>query len=74
MNKNLIIAIVLVVLIVISVVQAIQLGSLKTKIGSSGVTAKVAASTTNPTVTSGNNQQVNVPSNLNDLPEMVGGC
>ncbi len=64
MNRNVIIVIVLVVLVLLTAVQAIQLSSLKTSIS----TGKVSVGST-PSQSSGS-----VPSNLNDLPSMVGGC
>ena len=69
MNKNAIVFIVLMLLIAISAVQAYQLTTLKAKvdagavkIGGSSVVAKTGA--TSPA--DGNN--------LNNLPQMVGGC
>ena len=64
MNRNVIIVIVLVVLVLLTAVQAIQLSSLKTSIS----TGKVSVGSA-PAQGSGS-----VPSNLNDLPSMVGGC
>lgn len=64
MNRNVIIVIVLVVLVLLTAVQAIQLSSLKTSIS----TGKVSVGNA-PAQSSGS-----VPSNLNDLPSMVGGC
>ena len=65
MNRNVIIVIVLVVLVLLTAVQAIQLSSLKTSIA----TGKVSVGNA-PVQSSGGN----LPSNLNDLPSMVGGC
>ncbi len=67
MNKDMIIAIVLGILVVISVVQAIQLNNLKDNIATGGV-ATVSANS--PVQGSG----AGLPSNLQNLPEMVGGC
>ncbi|MDO8660281.1 MAG: hypothetical protein Q7K43_00180 [Candidatus Woesearchaeota archaeon] len=69
MNKNAIIAIVLGVLVLIAAVQAWQLMDIKGKLstGSASLTAPSAAS---PSV-SGSPQ---LPSNLQNLPSMVGGC
>lgn len=64
MNKNIIIAIVLGILLVLSVVQAFQVNDIKEKIENGGV--KVAAS--------GATGGANVPSGLQNLPTMVGGC
>jgi len=64
MNRNVIIVVVLVVLVLLTAVQAIQLSSLKTSIATGKVNVGSAPAG------SGNS----LPSNLNDLPSMVGGC
>ena len=66
MNRNVIIVIVLVVLVLLTAVQAIQLSSLKTSISAGKVSVGSA-----PIQSSGGGS---VPSNLQDLPSMVGGC
>ena len=66
MNRNVIIVIVLVVLVLLTAVQAIQLSSLKSSIS----TGKVRVGCSAPTKSSG----ASVPSNIQDLPSMVGGC
>ncbi|HLF55049.1 MAG TPA: hypothetical protein VI612_04990 [Candidatus Nanoarchaeia archaeon] len=67
MNKNVVIAIVLGALVLIAGIQAVQLFSLKGKIagGQVGTTAVQAGG-------SGGSPQI--PSNLQNLPQMVGGC
>ena len=65
MNRNEIIVIVLVVLVLLTAVQAIQLSSLKSGIS----TGKVSVGSA-PAQSSG----ASVPSNIQDLPSMVGGC
>ncbi len=65
MNRNVIIVIVLVVLVLLTAVQAIQLSSLKTSIS----TGKISVGSA-PAQSSG----ASVPSNIQDLPSMVGGC
>ena len=65
MNRNVIIVIVLVVLVLLTAVQAIQLSSLKTSIS----TGKVAVGSA-PSSSGG----ASVPSNIQNLPSMVGGC
>ncbi len=69
MNKNAIIAIVLGVLVLIAAVQAWQLWGIKSKISTGGasLTAPIAAGPS----ASGSPQ---LPSNLQNLPSMVGGC
>ncbi|MBS3114514.1 hypothetical protein J4448_05420 [Candidatus Woesearchaeota archaeon] len=65
MNRNVIIVIVLVVLVLLTAVQAIQLSGLKTSISTGKVNVGSAPSQSG----SGG-----VPSNIQDLPSMVGGC
>jgi len=65
MNRNVIIVVVLVVLVLLTAVQAIQLNSLKSSIS----TGKVNVGNS-PTQSSG----ASVPSSIQDLPSMVGGC
>ncbi len=66
MNKNLIIVVVLVVLVVISVVQAFQLSTVKSKIEGGAVVSSSSGSESS----SGSS----LPSSLENLPTMVGGC
>ena len=68
MNRNVIIVIVLVVLVLLTAVQAIQLSSLKTSIS----TGKVSVGSA-PVQGSGSSG-ASVPSSIQDLPSMVGGC
>jgi len=71
MNKNVVIAIVLGVLVVVALVQAFQLVGLKNKLAGGGVqTASVSA----PTQQGGGGSGAQVPSSLQNLPQMVGGC
>lgn len=67
MNRNVIIVIVLVVLVLLTAVQAIQLSSLKTSISTGKVNVAAGSS---PSTGAGNS----LPSNINNLPSMVGGC
>lgn len=64
--KNLLLALVVAVLLVMAVVQAVQLNSLKDKI--EGGVALKAFSSPAPSSTG------SVPSSLQNLPQMVGGC
>ncbi len=68
MNKNVVIAIVLGALVLIAGIQAFQLFSLKEKLASgqisTGVNTQAGGSGGNP----------KLPSNLQNLPNMVGGC
>lgn len=72
MNKNLIIAIVLGALVLIAVVQAWQLVSIKSAVASGSIST---ASVSTPTAAGGGGGSgANLPSNLQNLPGMVGGC
>lgn len=64
-NNNVIIAVVLGILVVIAGVQAFQMASLKNNVGSGSVAQPVA---------SGASGGAQLPSNLQNLPGMVGGC
>ena len=72
MNKNVIIAVVLGVLVLIAALQAVQLFTLKGKLGgtSTGSTQGSAAATA--PATSG--PAPATPPNIQNLPQMVGGC
>lgn len=73
MNKNTVIVIVLVVLVLVTLVQAVQLVSLKSKLSSGQL--KVAGSSQNVVSQQGGQQgSPNVPSSIQNLPQMVGGC
>ena len=68
MNKNVVIAIVLGALVLIAGVQAFQLFTLKTKLAGGQI------STSAPTQSGGGGGSPQLPSNLENLPSMVGGC
>lgn len=67
MNKNVVIAIVLGALILIGGIQAFQLYSLKTQIAGGQIS-------TGTQVASGAGGSPQLPSSLENLPGMVGGC
>lgn len=69
MNKNLLIMIVLAVLVLVSAVQAVQLNDLRTKIASGEIKTTGAATANTPS-----SGAASVPSNIQNLPSMVGGC
>ena len=69
MNKNTIIVIVLAVLVLIAAVQAVELNQLKAKIVSNDISTSAVT-----TKTSSSGSGASLPSNLNNLPQMVGGC
>ena len=68
MNKNVVIAIVLGALILIAGVQAFQLFTIKGKLASGEFRAGTA------TQSAGGGGSPQLPSNLQNLPDMVGGC
>jgi|TARA_B100001971_G_C18068884_1_gene471989 hypothetical protein len=71
MHKNFVITIVLAVLVVISVVQAIQLNGLKTTLAESDL----SVGTKNVKVSTGSSgSSGSLPTNIQSLPTMVGGC
>jgi len=71
-KTNLTIAVVLVVLIIISGVQAFTLGSIKEKINNNQVSVSSSKTVSSATESSGTSSKL--PSNIKDLPQMVGGC
>lgn len=72
MNKNTVIVIVLVVLVLVTLVQAVQLVGLKSKLASGQL--KVGGAAQNTVSQSGQQGSPNVPSSIQNLPTMVGGC
>ncbi len=70
MKKNIIMMVVLAILILISVVQAVQLVTLNSKLSEGGVSLQTSTKTS----TSGDSQGAKLPSSLDNLPQMVGGC
>ena len=75
MEKNTIVGIVLGILVLVSVVQAFQMTSLRSQI--SGGSAVQTASASQPVASgspSSGAKTAQVPSSLQNLPDMVGGC
>lgn len=70
MEKNLVIALVLGVLVVVAVLQTVQLVTFKNKLATGEI--KTGSATTPVQANGGGN--TNLPSNLQNLPSMVGGC
>lgn len=75
-NKNVIVVGVLALLLIVGVVQAIQLGSIRSNvndisISSSSSTGKISTSTSASAASSSTG---GVPTNIQNLPGMVGGC
>lgn len=71
MNKNLLIVGVLVLLVLVTIVQAVQLNGIKNDLSSSGAVVKTTASSSSSSTSAGS---ASVPTNLQNLPGMVGGC
>ncbi|MBI4439960.1 hypothetical protein HY638_03230 [Candidatus Woesearchaeota archaeon] len=71
MKKNAILIAVLVVLVVVAIVQAVQLFGLKGEISNIDVKTK---SQSQPTQSGGASGGGSLPSNIAELPSMVGGC
>lgn len=73
MNKNLLMIGILMALVLVSAVQAAQLVNIKSDMKDLGVgtTIKKTTPTSNVKATSGSS---NTPTNLQNLPGMVGGC
>ena len=75
MNKTLVITIVLVVLVVISLVQAIQIGEIKKSIASTGNVVKSNPQSDYDKMMQEHHGGSPTASNdVNNLPDMVGGC
>jgi len=70
MDKNVVIAIVLGALVLIAAVQAVQLFSIKNKLA----TGQMQTATSGANVQSSAGSGASLPSNLQNLPSMVGGC
>ena len=71
-KKTLLIVGVLALLVVISIVQAVQLTSLSGSVNELGTTNTIGAPKT--TTSSSSHEKSSVPTNIQDLPGMVGGC
>jgi len=69
MNKNMVIAIVLGALVLIAGIQAFQLFGLKTKLATGEISTGTATQSSG-----GSGGSPKLPSNLENLPTMVGGC
>ncbi len=70
MDKNIFMTIVLAVLVIVAVVQTVQLFSLKSAVAS----GELHASTSTSVQQGAPSQSKSVPSNIQNLPSMVGGC
>lgn len=76
-NKNLVIVGVLVLVLVISLVQAYQLSNIKSNVedlGTGGTTLKVASSPSTTSTSTTSSSGGGIPTNIQDLEGMVGGC
>ncbi len=73
MKQTTIVAVVLGVLILVSAVQAVQLNALKDTISEGGLEVSTGTFSV-PVASSGGKSTGSLPSNIKDLPQMVGGC
>ena len=76
LNKNLMVVGILVLLLIVGIAQAVQLGSIKSNmndisISSSSSSGGISTSTSASTSSSSSG---GVPTNIQTLPGMVGGC
>ncbi len=69
MNAQTIFVVLLVLLVAVSAVQAVQLVGLSSQVEGNGITGAVISQPS-----SSGSSGVSVPSNLQNLPAMVGGC
>ena len=74
MNKNIIVVGILVLLVLISVVQTFQIVEMKSSVTEMEVTGNSVQATTSSSTTSSSGSSGGVPTNLQNLPGMVGGC
>ena len=74
MEKNTIVLLVLGVLVLVALAQAFQLNGLKDKIAGGAIATAVSGSHGAASQAGSGSQQVKMPSNLDNLPQMVGGC
>ncbi len=73
MNKNTLVAVVLGVLVLISLVQAFQLSGLKNSFAG-GATVKTTSTGQAVANSPAPSAAPQLPANINNLPDMVGGC
>ncbi|MBT96745.1 MAG: hypothetical protein QF567_02075 [Candidatus Pacearchaeota archaeon] len=74
MNRNLVIVGVLVLLVLISATQSIQLLKIKSDIKEVGTTTSIKSTSLSSSTSSSSSSGGDIPTNLQNLPGMVGGC
>ncbi len=74
MNKNTIVVGILVVLVLILTVQTFQVLEMKSSVEEMEVTGNSVQATTSSSTISSSDSSSGVPTNLQNLPGMVGGC
>ncbi len=74
MNKNAIVVGILVLLVLVLVVQTFQILEMKSNVKEMEVTGNSVQTTTSSSTTSSSDSDSGVPTNLQNLPGMVGGC
>ncbi len=73
MNTNLLLSVLIGAMVLVSVLQAIQLFSLQSAL-SGGISLGTSGSKSASASSSGQSGSAQLPSNLGNLPQMVGGC
>ena len=73
LNKNLLIVGVLVVLVLVSAVQAVQLNDMRNNVNDLGTETTIKSTSVEPSLSSSSGS-TSIPTNLQNLPGMVGGC
>ncbi len=74
LDKNAIVIGVLVILILFTIIQAFQLNGIKSDIKNSDIGGTSKAGVSSTASKSGSSSSGGVPTNLQNLPGMVGGC
>jgi hypothetical protein len=72
-NQTLILAIILGIFVFLSAIQAVQITSISQKIGSEGFVLGDSKQTSYGSTPSPSSK-TNIPENIQELPQMVGGC
>jgi len=73
MNRNMLMVGILIVLVLVATVQAVQLTNIKSDIKNLGAGTLVKKTSSSPSTSSASGG-AGVPTNLQNLPGMVGGC
>lgn len=74
MKSTTIVTVVMVVLVVLSIVQAVQLNNLKSEIANEDLSIGSSTSTTPLSSGGSGSEPAALPTSIQNLPTMVGGC